>query len=54
MIYSRPVKVIPWNYYFYLEFDGDLVMAEKTGLLQELKNVTQQLKIKGTYTTLVT
>lgn len=44
MIYSRPTKIIPWNYYFYLEFEGSISEAKRTGLLDELSKVTQELK----------
>ncbi|QKQ99852.1 prephenate dehydratase [Metallosphaera tengchongensis] len=49
MIYSRPTKIVPWNYYFYLEFEGDVDTAEKLGLVRELKEVTNELKIRGSY-----
>jgi prephenate dehydratase len=52
MIYSRPTKVIPWNYYFYLEFEGDIRSAERSGLIQDLRGSTLELKIKGSYRTL--
>ncbi|AKV73203.1 prephenate dehydratase [Metallosphaera sedula] len=52
MIYSRPTKIIPWNYYFYLEFEGSISEAKRTGLLDELSKVTQELKIVGSYTTI--
>ena len=45
MIYSRPLKTIPWEYYFYLEFKGG---CDKK-LLEQLKSVTEILKFKGSY-----
>lgn len=51
MIYSRPTKIIPWNYYFYLEFEGSIAETRRMGLLDELSEVTQELKIVGSYIT---
>ncbi|MCY0873991.1 MAG: chorismate mutase [Acidianus infernus] len=45
MIYSRPVRSIPWNYYFYVEYEG----SYEKELLDELKKVTTSLKFKGSY-----
>ena len=45
MIYSRPLKTIPWEYYFYLEFKG----GYNKKLLEQLKSVTEILKFKGSY-----
>jgi prephenate dehydratase len=43
-IVSRPVKNKPWEYMFYLEFEGD---DEKC--LEELKERTSYVKVLGTY-----
>ncbi|BDC19253.1 hypothetical protein HS5_21430 [Acidianus sp. HS-5] len=45
MIYSRPVRSIPWHYYFYIEYEGTF----DKDLLNELKKVTTSLKFKGSY-----
>ena len=45
MIYSRPLKTIPWEYYFYLEFEDKY----NKSLLEKLKSVTEILKFKGSY-----
>ncbi|MEM3267904.1 MAG: prephenate dehydratase domain-containing protein [Metallosphaera sp.] len=50
MIYSRPTRKIPWNYYFYLEYEGDMISSKHSGLLNELRQATQELKPKGSYT----
>ncbi|MBP1357493.1 MAG: ACT domain-containing protein [Sulfolobus sp.] len=49
MIYSRPIRTLPWHYYFFLEYNGD-VSDDK--LFEDLKKVTKDLKIKGSYVTL--
>ncbi|AOL16125.1 chorismate mutase [Sulfolobus sp. A20] len=46
MIYSRPLKSIPWQYYFYLEYEGSLGDSQ---FLNKLKEVTELIKIKGSY-----
>ncbi len=45
MIYSRPVRNIPWHYYFYVEYEGSF----DEGVISELKKVTTSLKFKGSY-----
>ncbi|MEJ2780232.1 MAG: prephenate dehydratase domain-containing protein [Sulfolobaceae archaeon] len=52
MIYSRPLKVIPWQYYFYLEFEGELRNSKTINLLEELNAVVTNIKIKGSYSRL--
>jgi prephenate dehydratase len=49
MIYSRPLRNTPWNYYFYLEFEnfGNLLSLER-----EIREVVIELKNKGSYTKL--
>ncbi|BCU66858.1 prephenate dehydratase [Sulfolobales archaeon HS-7] len=51
MIYSRPLRRLIWNYYFYLEFEGSI--DEFTPLIDDLKKVTQEVKVKGSYTTIL-
>lgn len=46
MIYSRPLKSIPWQYYFYLEYEGDTANVE---FIEKLRKVTHVLKIKGSF-----
>nr|WP_277346519.1 prephenate dehydratase domain-containing protein [Acidianus sulfidivorans] len=45
MIYSRPLKSIPWHYYFYVEYESGANLS----LLRELKKNTPILKFKGSY-----
>ncbi|EZQ03066.1 prephenate dehydratase [Candidatus Acidianus copahuensis] len=45
MIYSRPLKEIPWRYYFYLEYEGRY-MDE---LMQSMKSNVEEIKFKGSF-----
>ena len=45
MVYSRPVREQPWNYIFYIEFEG---RAEED-LIEDLKGRSSFLKLLGTY-----
>ncbi|ARM75858.1 prephenate dehydratase [Acidianus manzaensis] len=45
MIYSRPLKSIPWHYYFYVEYEGSINFS----LLNKIRQNTPILKIKGSY-----
>lgn len=46
-IKSRPIKDVPWEYYFYIELEGNYMEAE--GLLMELKGDSNYLKVVGSY-----
>ena len=46
---SRPVKDIPWQYYFYVEAKGDQNSDEGKRMLRELSVCCEQLKIVGHY-----
>mgnify|MGYP001770694459 FL=1 len=50
MIYSRPIKTIPWRYYFHIEFEGSLILKKVRKALDDLKEYVEILKIKGSYT----
>ncbi|MEM4774481.1 MAG: prephenate dehydratase domain-containing protein [Sulfolobaceae archaeon] len=52
MIYSRPLKYVPWEYYFYLEFQGELEDNRVKKALEELREVVISMKIKGSFTKL--
>lgn len=52
MIYSRPLKSIPWQYYFYLEFEGELRNEKVKETIDSIKELVNLLKIKGTFTRL--
>ena len=47
---SRPLKKLSWQYYFYIEIDGTTDNEQGVKMLEELRNVCDQLKIAGTFT----
>lgn len=49
-IKSRPMKNLPWQYYFYAEIIGDLKNQQTAELLNKLKETCNLLKILGSYT----
>lgn len=48
-IKSRSIKECPWEYYFYVEIEGDLGDAREQHLISELKEVCEEVKILGAY-----
>lgn len=46
---SRPMKELIWNYYFFVELEGDINSQDGKDMLLELKSVCDCLKIVGTY-----
>ncbi len=46
---SRPMKTLDWQYYFYIEAEGDLNSKKAKEMLDELKKHCQMLKIVGTF-----
>lgn len=46
---SRPMKELIWNYYFYVEADGNINSENGRAMLQELSAVCAKLKLVGTY-----
>jgi prephenate dehydratase len=52
MIYSRPLKSIPWQYYFHIEFEGELDEERVKNALEELREVSYLIKIKGSFSKL--
>ena len=46
---SRPMKELLWNYYFYVEADGNVGTTNGKEMLQELSAVCAKLKLAGTY-----
>ncbi|MBO6159369.1 MAG: chorismate mutase [Firmicutes bacterium] len=47
---SRPVKEVDWQYYFYVEVEGDEDSREGQKMLEELAGVCDTLKVAGHYT----
>lgn len=46
---SRPMKDLLWQYYFYLETEGDLRSEEGQAMIRELESYCDRLKIVGTF-----
>lgn len=51
---SRPVKDSNWQYYFYVEAEGNVNSTEGQKMLLELKKYCEQLKIVGNYSAQIT
>ena len=47
---SRPMKNLPWHYYFYAEVEGDVRSAEGRSMISALRGVCPSLKVAGHYT----
>ena len=48
---SRPMKELLWQYYFYVEADGDIHTENGESMLKELGSFCDRLKVVGTYST---
>ena len=46
---SRPMKKHSWQYYFYVEIDGDTDTENGRSMLEELNGVCDTLKVAGTF-----
>ncbi|MBQ8197317.1 MAG: chorismate mutase [Clostridia bacterium] len=46
---SRPMKKLSWQYYFYVEAEGDVTTANGKEMMQELSNYCDKLKAVGSY-----
>ena len=46
---SRPMKELLWQYYFYVELEGDLDTAEGQNMLAELSNYCEKCKALGCF-----
>lgn len=46
---SRPTKSTPWEYVFYLDFEGSAYHAPAKDVLQQIKPDTLMLKVLGSY-----
>lgn len=46
---SRPMKGLLWNYYFYIEAEGNIYTQEGQELMRELNVLCAQLKMAGTF-----
>ena len=50
-LHSRPMKELLWNYYFFVELDGDGATGEGDSLLRELAPLCDRLKLVGSFYT---
>ena len=48
-IRSRPMKGLLWQYYFYIEIEGDIYSGGGKEMLQEISSYCDNLKVVGTY-----
>lgn len=46
---SRPMKELLWNYYFFVEADGDINTEKGSQMLKELSSTCDRLKLVGAY-----
>lgn len=46
---SRPMKELIWNYYFFVEAEGNICTPSGQDMLRELSAVCAQIKLVGTY-----
>lgn len=46
---SRPMKELLWNYYFFVEIEGNVNSPDGRELLNELSTICDRLKLVGTY-----
>ena len=46
---SRPMRDLPWNYFFYIEAEGNVHTENGRELLQELSAVCARLRLLGSY-----
>ena len=46
---SRPMKELIWNYYFFVEAEGNISSVSGQNMLRELSAVCARLKLVGTY-----
>ncbi len=47
---SRPMKELIWNYYFYVELEGDINSSDGKDMMRALNIFCDKLKLVGTYT----
>ena len=46
---SRPMKELMWNYYFFVEVEGNINSIDGEEVIRELSTVCDRLKLVGTY-----
>lgn len=48
-IHSRPLRDMPWNYCFYIDFDGNLLNKDTRALIYQLMQECSYVRILGSY-----
>ncbi len=48
-LHSRPMKTLVWQYYFYLECEGNVRSEKGQRMLEELSGICDKLKLVGSY-----
>lgn len=48
-IHSRPLPDMPWNYCFYIDFDGNLLDQNTRALIYQLTQEFQSVRVLGSY-----
>lgn len=48
-LHSRPMQDLAWNYYFYVECEGDVRSANGQQMMRALATMCDKLKLVGTY-----
>ena len=48
-LHSRPMKELMWNYYFFVELEGNVNTPDGEDLLLQLGSVCEKLRLLGTY-----
>ncbi|MCD8355786.1 MAG: prephenate dehydratase [Clostridia bacterium] len=48
-IHSRPLRDMPWNYCFYIDFDGNLLNKDTRALIYQLMQECSYTRILGSY-----
>lgn len=48
-LHSRPMKTLMWNYYFFMELEGDIASADGADMLKELSTICDRLKLVGSF-----
>ena len=46
---SRPLKSLAWNYYFFIEAEGNIHSQNGQYMMQELGALCAELKLVGSY-----
>ena len=46
---SRPMNDLKWNYYFYIELDGNVYTEEGRSMINELGTLCERFKLAGSF-----